>query len=90
MIDVKLSVYKQWNNMKILASFKNKNEFIKYLLNNIPRSRFPKSLISEKQEEPVEEVSVVNSTIEQVEEVRISDSLEVDLGLLQYQRWSAL
>ena len=48
MIDVKLSVYKQWNNMKVLASFKNKNEFIKYLLNNIPRSRFPKSLISEK------------------------------------------
>ena len=90
MIDVKLSVYKQWNNLKILASFKNKNEFIKYLLNNIPRSRFPKSLISAKQKEPMEEVSAVNSTIEQVEEGRISNSSEVDLGLLQYQRWSTL
>ena len=34
----------------------------------------------------MEEVSVVNSTIEQVEEVRFSNSSEVDLGLLQYQR----
>ena len=60
------------------------------MLNNIPRSRFPKSLISEKQKEPMEKVSAVNSTIEQVEEVRISNSSEVDLGLLQYQRWSTL
>ena len=56
MIDVNLSVYKQWNKVKTLASFKNNKELMKYLLNNISRSKFPKSLISEKKEETKEEV----------------------------------
>ena len=37
-IAVKLSMHKQWNKMKLQGSFKNNNQFMKYLLNNIPRS----------------------------------------------------
>ena len=52
------------------------NEFMKYLLNNMPRSGTSESL-PEKQEEPMEEVNVqsIDTTEEvTVEEVCISNS----------------
>ena len=75
-IAVKLSVYKQWNKMKLQGTFINNNEFMKYLLNNMPRSG-PSESLPEKQEEPMEEINVNSTdTIEQVtgEEGCISNS----------------
>ena len=37
-IAVKLSVCKQWKKMKTQGTFNNNNKFMKYLLNNMPRS----------------------------------------------------
>ena len=73
---MKLSVYKQWNKMKLQGTFINNNEFMKYLLNNMPRSG-PSESLPEKQEEPMEEINVNSTdTIEQVtgEEGCISNS----------------
>ena len=72
---MKLSVYKQWNKMKLQGTFINNNEFMKYLLNNMPRSG-PSESLPEKQE-PMEEINVNSTdTIEQVtgEEGCISNS----------------
>ena len=73
---MKLSVYKQWNKMKLQGTFINNNEFMKYLLNNMPRSG-PSESLPEKQEEPMEEINVNSTdTIQQVtgEEGCISNS----------------
>ena len=73
---MKLSIYKQWNKMKLQGTFINNNEFMKYLLNNMPRSG-PSESLPEKQEEPMEEINVNSTdTIEQVtgEEGCISNS----------------
>ena len=73
---MKLSLYKQWNKMKLQGTFINNNEFMKYLLNNMPRSG-PSESLPEKQEEPMEEINVNSTdTIEQVtgEEGCISNS----------------
>ena len=73
---MKLSVYKQWNKMKLQGTFRNNNEFMKYLLNNMLRSG-PSESLPEKQEEPMEEINVNSTdTIQQVtgEEGCISNS----------------
>ena len=73
---MKLSLYKQWNKMKLQGTFINNNEFMKYLLNNMPRSG-PSESLPEKQEEPMEEINVNSTdTIQQVtgEEGCISNS----------------
>lgn len=75
-IAVKLSVCKQWKKMKTQGTFNNNNKFMKYLLNNMPRSG-PSESLPEKQEEPMEEINVNSTdTIEQVtgEEGCISNS----------------
>ena len=62
--------------MKLQGTFINNNEFMKYLLNNMPRSG-PSESLPEKQEEPMEEINVNSTdTIEQVtgEEGCISNS----------------
>ena len=62
--------------MKLQGTFINNNEFMKYLLNNMPRSG-PFESLPEKQEEPMEEINVNSTdTIEQVtgEEGCISNS----------------
>lgn len=75
-IAVKLSVCKQWKKMKTQGTFNNNNKFMKYLLNNMPRSG-PSESLPEKQEEPMEEINVNSTdTIQQVtgEEGCISNS----------------
>lgn len=72
-IAVKLSV---WKKMKTQGTFNNNNKFMKYLLNNMPRSG-PSESLPEKQEEPMEEINVNSTdTIQQVtgEEGCISNS----------------
>ena len=69
--------------MKTQGEFKNNYEFMKYLLNNMPRSG-PSESLPQKQGESMEEINVHSSdNIEEVtvEEVYISNSSFVSAGV---------